>query len=200
MTDRPFITTGTVIVFRPELPGSDDDGEIVIDTDGSIGKALKNFSSFFDSSASCCLIHPTVPFLALTKYHLAPSPTKVSAKGEISSPLSKVAATVEDSSGAVNSCISFLIVREFSTVAARKCLPTAKNTKVVRITARSFVVPPPESAFEQAKKLFIAIRSAPYEPERGRIFLFSCIVFASRYPVPPRHAPYCHWSGEAHPR
>jgi hypothetical protein len=111
MTDEPFITTGTVMVFRPELPVRDD-GVIVTGNDGSAGKALKNFSSFLDWSVSLCLIHPTVPFLALTRYHLAPSATKVSAKGEISSPLFKVATTSEDSSGVVNSCISLPTGRE----------------------------------------------------------------------------------------
>jgi hypothetical protein len=110
-TDEPLIATGTVMVFRAELPGSDD-GAIVIDDDGSAGKALKNFSSFLDSSVSLCLIHPTVPFLALTKYHLTFSPTKVSANGEISSLLFKVATIVEDSSGVVNSCISLPVGRE----------------------------------------------------------------------------------------
>jgi hypothetical protein len=92
--------------FLAELPESDD-GATLVDNDGSRAKALKNFSSFLDSSVSFCLIHPIVPFLALTKYHLAPSPTRISANGEISSPLLTVPTTVEDSSGVFNSCISF---------------------------------------------------------------------------------------------
>jgi hypothetical protein len=110
-TDEPFIATGTVMAFRVELPEGDD-GAIVLDNDGSDGKALKNFSSFLDCSVSLCLIHPTVPFLALTKYHLVLSPTRISASGEISSLLFKVATTVEDSSGAVNSCIWSVLGRE----------------------------------------------------------------------------------------
>jgi len=121
-TDEPFIATGIVIVSRAELLKGDD-GAIVVDNDGSVRKALKNLSSFFDSSVSFCLIHPTVPFLALTKYHLALSPTRISAKGEISSLLFNVATTVEDSSGVVNSCISFVLGRELSAVIACEVLP-----------------------------------------------------------------------------
>jgi hypothetical protein len=92
-----------MMVFGAEFFVSDDRASVT-DNDGSVGKALKNFSSFSDSSVALCLIHPTVPVLVLTKYHLAPSPAKVSARGNISSPLFNVATTtIEDSSGLVNS-------------------------------------------------------------------------------------------------
>jgi hypothetical protein len=92
-TEAPFITTGTVTVFGPESPEGDDGTTLDRGNESSAGRDLKNFSSFLDSSVSLCLIHPTIPFLALTKYHLVPSPTKVSAKGEISSPGFRVKTT-----------------------------------------------------------------------------------------------------------
>jgi hypothetical protein len=140
MTEAPFITTGTVIVFGPELPDGDDGTTLDRGNEGSAGRDLKNFSRFLDSSVSLCLIHPTIPFLALTKYHLAPSPTKVSAKGEISSPFFRVATMAEDSSGAVNSCISAPVGTERWTVAACECIQTAKSRRAVKIRAAlSFV-------------------------------------------------------------
>jgi len=147
MTEAPFITTGTVFVFGPEPPEGDDGATLDRGNEGSAGRDLKNSSSFLDSSVSPCLIHPTIP-LALTKYHLAPSPTKVSAKGEISSPGFRVAITAEESSGAVNSFVSPPVGRERWTVAACECLQTAKSTKAVKIRAAlSFVKSPPQNAF-----------------------------------------------------
>src|SRR5215475_11541522 len=141
MTEAPFITTGTVIVSGPEAPAGDDDGT-ALDSGivGSRGRELKNFSSFLDSSVLLCLTHPTIPFLAFTKYHLAPSPTNVSAKGEISSPGFKVDTMGEDSSGAVNSCISPVVGRKSGTLAACDCLQITRSSNAVKIrTALNFV-------------------------------------------------------------
>jgi hypothetical protein len=129
-----------VIVLDPESPEGDDGTTLDRGSEGSVGRDLKNFSSFLDSSVSFCLIHPIIPFLTLTKYHLAPSPTKVSAKGEISSPGFRVETTAEDSSGAVNSCSSLPLGRERWTAAACNCVLKAKSTKAVKIRAAlSFV-------------------------------------------------------------
>jgi hypothetical protein len=199
MTEAPFITTGTVIVFGPEP--SEGDGGATLDrgNEGSAGRDLKNFSSFLDSSVSPCHIHPTIP-LALTKYHLAPSPTKVSAKGEISSPGFRVAITAEESSGAVNSFVSPPVGRGRWTVAACECLQTAKSTKAAEIRAAlSFVKSPPQNAFNRPSKLN-AIRAAQYQLEKERTFRFSCKVCASICRALPRPSPCCRWFDAAPPR
>jgi hypothetical protein len=154
MTEEPFITTGTVMVFGPEPPVGVDGTTLDRGNEGSIERDLKNFSSFLDSSVSLCLIHPITSFLALTKYHLAPSPTKVSAKGKISSPGFRVATTAEDASGAANSCVSAPVGRERWTVAACECIQTAKNRKAVKISAAlSFVkVASAECVFNRPSK------------------------------------------------
>jgi hypothetical protein len=135
MTEAPVITTGTVIVFGPGTPEGDDGTTLDRGRESSCGRDLKNFPSFLDSSVLLCLIHPTVPFLALTKYHLAPSPTNVSAKGEISSPGFRVKTMGEDSSGAVNSCISPVMGRKSGTLAACDCLQIMRSSKAVKIRA-----------------------------------------------------------------
>jgi len=92
----------------PEPPSADGGTTIDAGNEGSAGNDLKNFSSSFDSSVLLFLIQPTVPFLALTRYHREFSPPKVSAKGAISSLLFTIATTGEDSSGAVKRRISLL--------------------------------------------------------------------------------------------
>jgi hypothetical protein len=126
------MTTGMLIIFGRESPDGDDGA--MIDTEGSAGKDLKNFSTFLESSLSLCFIHPTVAFFALTKYHRAPSPLKVSAKGEISSPLFRVATTAEDSSGAVKSRISLPAGNGPWVVAGCEYEQTAISSKIVKIT------------------------------------------------------------------
>jgi len=135
MTEAPFITTGTVIASGPEAPEADDGTALDSGREGSRGRELKNFSSSLDSSVLLCLTHPTIPLLAFTKYHLAPSPTNVSAKGEISSPGFIVDTTGEDSSGAVNSCISPVVGRKSGTLAACDCWQTTRSSKAVKIRA-----------------------------------------------------------------
>src|SRR5512132_1384314 len=140
MTEAPFITTGIVIVFGPELPDGVDGTTLDKGSEGSGGRDLKNFSSLLDSSVSLCLIHPITSFLALTKYHLAPSPAKVSAKGKISSPGFRVATTAEDASGDTNSCVIATVGRDGWTVVDCECVQRAKSKKAVKIgAALSFV-------------------------------------------------------------
>ena len=50
------------------------------------GNDLKKLSTFFACSLSVCLIQPTMPFFALTRYHLIPPDPWVSAMGVAFSP------------------------------------------------------------------------------------------------------------------
>jgi hypothetical protein len=144
MTDVPFIITGTVI--GPEPSVGDDGTTIDAGNEISAGKDLKNFSSFLDSAVSLFLIQPTAPFLAFTRYHRELSLTKVSAKGEISSPLFRIATTAEDSSGAVKSLMSLLDGGGVNVVGAcEKVLQTVRTVKVATTRAAlNFVETPPK--------------------------------------------------------
>lgn len=96
MIHEPLISTGTIIVLRPEAPAGDGAACNDIGKEVSTGKALKKFSSFFAAALSFCLSRPMVPVFVFTKYHLIPSGSTVAAKGEISSTLVRVPTTVEE--------------------------------------------------------------------------------------------------------
>jgi hypothetical protein len=191
-TEVPFITTGTVTVFAGKPPSRGDGTIFDSGNEGSAGRDLKNLSSCFDSSLSPGLTHPTLPFLALTKYQRAPWPTKVSANGEILSPGLRITITSEDSSGTVNSCVSPRAVREGGSVAANGCLQTAERTKAIKIRASGFV--------EGASDEFSLARNVRHQLERARTFRFFYTVSVSISRALQQLSPYSRWFDAGLPR